>query len=126
MKYLALELFFIGSKENSRDADHGFLDVPRRRDVLEGNFKVAALARSKGSRLRGKHGAGFAQNDLAKFVGEFDSELDVEEGQVASISQAAREHGDLLMQKIFSTAECQVFYLNLQRICLFSGPKREM
>jgi hypothetical protein len=68
MNYLALELFFVGRKENPRDADHGLLDVPRRRDVLEGNFEFAALAGSNSSRRRGKHGAGFAEDDLAKLV----------------------------------------------------------
>jgi len=94
--------------------------------VLEGDFEVAAFAWSKRRRLRREHGAGFAQNDLAKLVGEFDSELDVGDWKIAGICQAAGQRGDFLIQKILGAAESQVFNLKVRGVSLFGGTEGKM
>ena len=121
-----MTLFFLRSKQHAGDADQRLLNIPGRRDVFEGEFKVTAFARSKRRCLRREHGAGFAQNDLAKFVGEFNSELDVREREITRIREATPKSGDFLIQKIFGASESQVFNLKLWCVGLFGGSKRKM
>ena len=79
--------------------------------MFKGNFEATVFAWNKRVWLSRKNGTGFSQNDLAKFVGEFDGELDVGERQVARVREAAGKRSDFLIQKIFSAAESQVFDL---------------
>lgn len=94
--------------------------------MLERDFKAAAFAWDKRGRGGQKHGARFAQNDLAKLVRKLDGELDIREREVARIRKIARKGGDFLIQKIFSTGESQVFNVKFRRVVLFGGAKREM
>lgn len=123
MKQLATELFFLGGKQDSRNANRGLLNVPGRRDVLERDFKISALARSKWRLLRRKRRAGFAQNHLAKLVGEFYSEFDVGKRQATRIGEAPPKSGDFLIQKILSAAERQAINFDFRRVGLFRRAK---
>lgn len=123
---MALELFFLGSKQDSGNADRGLLDVPRSGNVLEGNFEVTPFAWSQLGRLGGKNGAGFPQDDLAKFVGEFDCEFDVGKRQISRIRHASCKVGDFLIQKILSAAKSKVVNVKIRRIGLFSRAEGKM
>src|SRR5580704_9346333 len=126
MKQLAFELFFLRSKQDAGDAHQRLLNIPRRGDVLEGEFKVAAFPGNKRRSLRRENSARLAQNDLAKLIGEFDSELDICEREIALIRNAAGDRGDFLIQKILGTAERHIFNFKFRGVSLLNGSKGKM
>ncbi len=94
--------------------------------MLEGHFKFAADAGGQRNSASAEQRAGLPQYHLLKLVGKFDGQLNIPQWKVSTIDQFAGKSRDFLMEEIFGPCERRIFNLNLPRIGLFGGAKREM